>query len=165
MTQFSWLALYHCLIFFPANSTDLVYMVHSTWLWSPLLQPPPHSFLSCPPSFVQPTPVRPHRPFKEDLGNLTELYFRKINLASMYRADWRQWASWEGSAKFKGLNLDWTENGKEINNTWEWGYRLRGLGLQGHHLRLLMSWVKGLSKEYKKNFSEKKNCSRIQKVG
>lgn len=43
----------------------------------------------------------------------TELYFIKINLESMPRADRRQWATWEACAKCKGLNLDWTGNGKE----------------------------------------------------
>lgn len=58
--QFSWLLLDHS----SDLSTDLVYMVHSTWLWSSSMHPPPHPPISCPPSFVKPTPARHHRPFK-----------------------------------------------------------------------------------------------------
>lgn len=51
--QGSWMPLEHSLQFF-ANSSDLVHMAHSTWLWGPSTHHPPcHSF-PCPPLWSHP---------------------------------------------------------------------------------------------------------------
>ena len=100
--------------FFSVNSSDLLYMVHSTCLWTPSMHPyssPPLPPLTSPPS-IKPTPVQPHRPSKKDLGNRTELYFREMNLTTTCRAGWRQQASWEPSTKWENLNMERTGTGK-----------------------------------------------------
>ena len=114
-TVFFWLFLNHSLdfFFFFVNSSDLLYMVHSTCLWTPSMHPNPvllsHPYL---PPNIKPTPAQPHRLFKKDLGNRTELYFREINLTTMCRAGWRQQASWEPSTECENLNMELTGNGK-----------------------------------------------------
>ena len=73
-----------------------------------------HPYL--PPS-IKPAPAQPHRPFKKDLGNWTELYFREINLTTMCRAGWRQQASWEPSTECENLNREWKVNENEMKDT------------------------------------------------
>lgn len=72
MVQVPWIPLGHSL-YFSANSSDLVYMVHPTRLWSPSLHLLRHSSsalppLPCTPLFVKPTPARPHKAFPVGLG-------------------------------------------------------------------------------------------------
>ena len=163
--------------FFFVNSSDLLYMVHSTCLWTPSIHPNPvllsHPYL---PPNIKPTPAQPHRLFKKDLGNRTELYFREINLTTMCRAGWRQQASWEPSTECENLNMELTGNGKWIKMKWKTQALVFVLGCQGNHLISLKSWFEGVRrKKLSKveavgigllltNFGEK-NYSEMQKLG
>ena len=150
-------------VFFSVNSSDLLYMAHSTCLWTSSMHPysspplPPHTG---PPS-IKPTPVQPHRPSKKDLGNWTELYFRDMNLTTPCRAGWRQQASWEPSTKWENLNMERTGDGKWIKMKWKTRALGFVLGCQGNYLISLKSWCEGLkrkklSKVLLKNFWWKK---------
>ena len=79
------------------------------------------------------------------------MYVSKINLASMYVADWRQQAGWEVSAEWKSLN--WAGNVEEVGR--DWGRNRRqarvpqavGVGLLGEPLEITELLTQSIQEE------------------